>query len=109
MSVRWPRYLPRFPSFLLLPTIVVPWAVLGAEPSLWGWEWRFPLTFCVWNVPNLGWSIIGVVGFVVDTSLVMAVAWAFAMAVERLAVPYFRWRFGTRDSARAQRRPGEPN
>ena len=41
-----------------------------------------------------GWSIIGVKGSLVDTSLALAAAWAFAMTVDRLVFPLLRRRRG---------------
>ena len=101
MSVRWSKYLPRFPAILLMPTVLTACALLGVyqdKDRFAGWGSNFPLRFLVVDldidpfVPGeeYGWSIFGVWGFLVDTSLALAVAWALAMAFDRLLFPLAR-------------------
>ena len=111
MSLRWPRYLPRFPAILLMPTVLTAWALLWVHQDEMGIAWwsNFPLTFWVVDFDTgpdisgeVGWSILGVWGFLVDTSLALAAAWAPAMALDRLLFPWIRRR------RRRHRAAGEP-
>ena len=99
MRLRWTRWLPGFPAILLMPTVLTTWASLTVHGHFgMGWGSNFPLRFVVVNLDfgqfgpgvNYGWSIFGVWGFLVDTSLALAVAWALPMAVDRLVFPLVR-------------------
>ena len=122
MRLRWPKYLPRFPAVLLMPTVLAAWVMLWVHPMdevsgwKWGWGSDFPLRFIVTPYDTdpvsalvnpgqaYGWSIMGVRGFLVDIFLALAAAWAPAMGLERLPIPWIR---GRRRHKRAT--PPEPS
>ncbi len=80
MRLRWPRYLPRFPAILLIPTVLTAWALIWVhqdQDRFTGWGSNFPLRFLVAD-----W----------DFGPALVVAWALAMAVDRLLFPLLRGR-----------------
>ncbi len=104
MRFRWPRFLPKFPAVLLAPALMAALAFSGAEkqPGWPIWDWKFPLKFTIaYEYSVKAWAIVGVGGFLVDTSLALAAAWALAMAVDRLVFPLLQRR-------RRQGRPTPP-
>ncbi|MCZ6688626.1 MAG: hypothetical protein O7H41_03385 [Planctomycetota bacterium] len=62
MRLRWPKILPRFPAILLMPIVLAIWALLTVHSQGQG---------------GMGW-------------FALTVAWALAMAVERLVFPLAR-------------------
>ena len=72
MTFRWPKFLPRFPAILLMPTVLALWTSLNRLVGF-GWWSNSPLRIVV-----------------IDASLAVAAAWALAMAVERLVFPLVR-------------------
>ncbi len=102
MRFRWPRYLPRFPAILLLPTVVTAWALLWVhyENEWLGWTSNFPLEFYVvdlnYSNPDLGWSILNVRNFLVATTVALAAGWiATRLRTQTPARPAPRRRRGT--------------
>ena len=107
MRSRLRRWLPGFPAVLAMPVGIVAWAGIWADTNYHGekqWLFDFPMRFVVGDVPGYGWTIWGVEALLVDSILALAVAWALAMAVDRLVFPFIRRR---RRSERAT--PSEPS
>ncbi len=95
MSVRWPRYLPRFPAILIMPTVLFTWdnrARTHYSHGIFirGWDW--PMEFMVFRDEVWGWLLYGVGQFIIDVSLALATAYLLAMAVDRLVFPLIRRR-----------------
>ena len=91
MSSGWPRYLPRFPAVILIPTVLTAWALFWVRQEEIGFGW-------VSNFPLRSW------GGDFNFHLALAVAWTLAMAVDRLVFPLLR---GKRRQERAT--PPEPS
>ena len=77
MSCCWRSYLPRFPAVLLVPTVLTAWASFWVRQDEIGFDWVSPLSFRSWEDDF-------------DFGLALAVAWALAMAVDRLVFPWIR-------------------
>ena len=110
MSIRWAKYLPRFPAALLCPAILGLWAafctVHRVHPLLghryYGsgvpeTERGIPFAFLgVWreNQPDQWSYYVGFqrAPFLMDLAIALAVAWAFAMVVDRTVFPWLRRR-----------------
>ena len=128
MSLRWRRYLPRFPAVLVLIAVLGIWFVVCTaprrdpldtqvfhrEPGTEGLVRRdpmgFPFVFAETkdeSAPGVGFRIVrhydaGI--FLVDLALALATAYFLAMVLDRLVFPWLRRR---RQQERAT--PPEPS
>ena len=86
----------------MMPIVMTMWVAIFVHPyslGVAGWASDFPLSFWIGDIGtqrgrDYGWSIGGVWGFLVDTSLALAAAYLIAMAVDRLLFPWVRARQG---------------
>ena len=94
MSVRWPRYLPRFPAIVLIPVIAAWWFVNGFQSHLWGslfFIWIFPLETHLTYMSRSGWYLQFKGAFVVDLATFLVVGYVAAIAADRVLFPYIRY------------------
>ena len=128
MRARWTRWLPGFPAVLLIPAIVVGWALLLWVPegyALWELEepWSshrgFPVAFerifrgqatrydppsgLVRRIWFSTMSDFRISYFLIDLAIALAVAYLLALAVDRRLFPLVRRLY------RKNPEPGEPN
>ena len=102
MKRRWPRFLPRFPALLLVPTVLGAWVPLCfafPHPYRFRDAIGFPLHFKIgnWWRYESGWHSPGAFEFypvrlTVDIGVALATAYAAAMTLDRLVFPLLRGR-----------------
>ena len=99
MSLRWPKFLPRFPALLLTPMILgywLLWGMAGVDKSLpiagAVFEWHFPMKATVCHLSRYGWCVLSLGALLVDATLALAVAYGLPMLFDRLLFPLLRGR-----------------
>lgn len=107
MRFRWTKYLPGWPSALLIPGLLMVWAMFCLVPLVFAdlrgdtdFLFGFPVSFV--HTDDAGFFRFSRPRFLVDLTAVLASAYAVAMAVDRLVFPWIRRRH------RGHRAPGEP-
>ena len=93
MSIRWPKYLPRWPAVLLLPAVLAAWALQCSIPWVCGSSYGigFPLPFRRHD-GHWGWSPLKLDNVLIDLTLALVTAYTLAMVVDRLVFPLIRGR-----------------